>query len=273
MSIAADRAAATSTRRRRRGAAHNVWGVLRERLVNYAGFLVALFLIWRAAIWIWTIPPYLLPGPVAALTALGDNAGLIGISVAVTVGCTLAGMAISVTIAILLALAFLLSDLLSRALMPLVIVIRTVPMIAIAPLIVIVLGRGAWNSIGMVALLTFFQILLGVKKGLVSPTRNALEMMHTSGASVWQTLIKVRVPFAIPFVFTGLRIASGSALLCAMFAEWLSGSPGLGTLILNAYSTQNFPLMWAATLSSTTAAYLFFTLTIVAERMVLNRLG
>jgi NitT/TauT family transport system permease protein len=219
------------------------------------------------------IPPYLLPGPAAALTALSDNWRLIGGSAAFTIACTLAGMAISVAIAIALALAFLLSDSLSRALMPMVILIRTVPMIAVAPLIIIVFGRGPWNSIGMVALLTFFQIMLGARKGFVSPTRNTLEMMHTCGAGFWQTLTKVRVPFAIPYIFTGLRIAAGSALLCAMFAEWLSGAPGLGALILNSYSAENFPLMWATTLCSTTAAYLFFTLTIAAERLVLSRIG
>jgi len=259
-----------ATRRRPAG---GVVQVTLERLVNYAVFLVVLLLVWRAAVWILAIPPYLLPGPAAALMALYENARLIGASAAFTVGCTLAGMAISVTIAIALALAFLLSDGLSRALMPMIILIRTVPMIAVAPLVIIIFGRGPWNSIGMVALLTFFQIMLGAKKGFMSPTRNTLEMMHTYGGRFWQTLTKVRVPFAIPYIFTGLRIASGSALLCAMFAEWLSGAPGLGALILNSYSAENFPLMWATTLCSTTAAYLFFTLTIAAERLVLNRIG
>ncbi len=257
----------------RRGWSGSRLQVTVARLINYAAFLVVLFLVWRAAIWLLSIPPYLLPGPAAALTALYDNAGLIWAAAWFTIGCTLAGMAVSVTVAIGLALAFLLSDGLSRALMPLIIVIRTVPMIAVAPLIIVIFGRGPGNSIGMVALLTFFQIMLGAKKGFTSPTRNTLEMMHTYGAGFWPTLIKVRVPFAIPYIFTGLRIASGSALLCAMFAEWLSGAPGLGALILNAYSAENFPLMWATTLCSTTAAYLFFTFTIAAERLVLNRIG
>lgn len=269
--------AAEATSRRpmipRRLAPDSVLRVTLERLVNYAAFLVVLFILWQAAIRVIAIPPYLLPSPSAALLALHDNLRLIGTAAARTVGCTLAGMAISATVAIALALAFLLSRSLDRALMPLVILIRTVPMIAVAPLIIVIFGRGAWNSIGMVALLTFFQIMLGAKKGFAAPTRNTLEMMRTCGAGFWQTLVKVRFPFAIPYIFTGLRIASGSALLCAMFAEWLSGAPGLGTLILNAYSTENFPLMWAATLSSTTAAYFFFTLTIAAERFVLNRIG
>jgi len=272
MSMAAPSAGMPRSARRRR-AGGGALQVTLERLVNYAAFLLVLFLVWHTAIWIFRIPPYLLPGPASVLTALWANGGLIAIAAWFTIACTLAGMAISVTVAIVLALAFLLSDSLSRALTPLIIVIRTVPMIAVAPLIIVIFGRGHWNSIGMVALLTFFQIMLGARKGFVSPTRNTLEMMRTCGAGFWQTLVKVRVPFAIPYIFTGLRIASGSALLCAMFAEWLSGAPGLGALILNSYSTENFPLMWATTLCSTTAAYLFFTFTIAAERLVLNRIG
>jgi len=126
------------------------------------------------------------------------------------------------------------------------------------------------TTIGMVALLTFFQIMLAAKRGFLSPSANVLEMMHSYGASFWQTQLKVRMPFAVPYIFTGLRIASGSAILCAMFAEWLSGAPGLGLLILESYSVQNFPLMWATVLTSTTAAYLFFTLTLATERLVLD---
>lgn len=243
------------------------------RLANYAAVVAVLVLIWQAAIFILKIPAYLLPSPVSALSALHANAGQVGAATLFTVACTLAGMAISVTVAIVLALALLLSDSLSRALMPIIIIIRTVPMIAVAPLIIVIFGRGHWNSIGMVALLTFFQIMLAARKGFVSPTPNVLEMMRTCGASFWQILIKVRVPFAIPYIFTGLRIASSSALLCAMFAEWLSGAPGLGQLILDSYSIEDFPLMWATVFCSTTAAYLFFTLTIAAERLVLDRLG
>jgi NitT/TauT family transport system permease protein len=179
-------------------------------------------------------------------------------------------MAISVVVALVLALLFLASDTLNRALMPLIILIRTVPMIAIAPLIVLVFGRDKWNSIGMVALLTFFQIMLAAKKGFQAPSANMLEMMRTYGAGFAATVFKVRLPCALPFIFTGLQIAASSAILCAMFAEWLSGAPGLGTLMLDAYSTQNFALMWATLVASTTAAYLFLTLSMVAERAVLD---
>ncbi|WP_157218235.1 ABC transporter permease [Flavisphingomonas formosensis] len=241
-----------------------------HRIGNFLAFLLALGLIWQLLVTVFAIPRYLLPPPPAVLAAFGGHGGAILQAAGFTVLCTSIGMVISVVIAITLAIAFIASDRLSRALMPLIILIRTVPMIAVAPLIILIFGRGPANSIGMVALLTFFQIMLAAKRGFLSPSPNAMEMMHTYGASFWQIQLKVRVPFAIPYIFTGLRIASGSAILCAMFAEWLSGAPGLGMLILESYSVQDFPLMWAAVLTSTTAAYLFFTLTLAMERLVLD---
>jgi NitT/TauT family transport system permease protein len=241
------------------------------RLVNFAAILALLGLLWQGAIWLFAVPPYLMPAPPAVLATLIANAGLVRDAAAFTIGCTIAGMAISVAVALTFAVAFVASDLLGRALMPLMIAVRAVPMIAITPLIVIIFGRGPGNSIGMVALLTFFQIMLAARKGLTAPSANMLEMMHVYGAGFWRTQRMVRMPFAIPYLFTGLRIASGSAILCAMFAEWLSGTGGLGHLILDAYAVQDFSLMWAGVLTSMTAAYLFLTATIVAERLVMER--
>jgi NitT/TauT family transport system permease protein len=240
------------------------------RIANFVAFLVVIGLTWQGAVTLLAIPGYLLPAPPAVLAALANHAGEILTAAVFTVACTTIGMTISIVVAVGLAIAFIASERTSRALMPMIVLIRTVPMIAVAPLIILIFGRGPANSIGMVALLTFFQIMLAAKRGFLAPSANVLELMHSYGASFWQTQIKVRAPFAVPYIFTGLRIAAGSAILCAMFAEWLSGAPGLGLLILESYSMQNFPLMWATVLTSTTAAYLFFTLTLALERIVLD---
>jgi ABC-type nitrate/sulfonate/bicarbonate transport system permease component len=238
------------------------------RIVNLVLVLLAMAVIWQGVVTALAIPAYLLPPPAVVVSAFGAGLNQVAEAARFTVLCTLAGMAISIVVAISLAVIFIASERTSRALMPIIVLIRTIPMIAIAPLVILILGRGPGISIGMVALLTFFQIMLAAKRGFLSPSPNTLEMMHSYGASFWQTQIKVRVPFALPYIFTGLRIASSSAILCAMFAEWLSGAPGLGLLILDSYSVQNFPLMWATVLTSTTAAYMFFTLTLAAERFV-----
>jgi ABC-type nitrate/sulfonate/bicarbonate transport system permease component len=85
-----------------------------------------------------------------------------------------------------------------------------------------------------------------------------------------QTFLKVRFPFALPYIFTGLRAASASAILSAMLAEWLSGAPGLGTLILDAASYRDLGLLWAAVVVSMIMAFSIFALTAGAERRLLT---
>jgi NitT/TauT family transport system permease protein len=241
-----------------------------RRLGSFAAVLAVLFVLWQAALSLFGIPAFLMPAPPAVAAAFAENLGAIGDATLFTLACTLAGMAVSVVLAIGFAIAFVALPRLAEALMPVILIVRAVPMIAVAPLIILIFGRGAGASIGIVALLTYFQIMLAAWKGFLSPSESALELMRAYGAGFWQTQMKVRMPFAVPFVFTGLRIAAGSAILCAMFAEWLSGAPGLGSLILDAYSMQRFAVMWAGVLTSATVAYCFLTFTIVVEQMVLD---
>lgn len=254
--------------------AGRVWriagAVCLRRLRDYLAFLLVLGLGWQLLILLLGLPPYLLPSPLLIAQSLLGNADLISSATATTLLATLSGLAVAMAAAIALALMFMAAPLSEEALMPLIVVVRTVPMIAIAPLLVLLFGRGSSNSIGMVALLSFFQILLSAREGFQAPTRNMLELMHANGAGFWQIFLKLRVPAAMPHLFTGLRIASASAILCAMFAEWLSGSEGLGSLILDAYSRQDFALMWASVATGTSVSYLFFTATMALERAVMD---
>jgi NitT/TauT family transport system permease protein len=239
-----------------------------RRLLGYVAVVACIALLWQAAISVFGLPPYLLPSPGAATQAFLAHHAEIGKATWLTVQSTVTGMVAATLVAVLLALLFMASRTVDAALHPLIVLVRTVPMIAIAPVLVLVFGRDRWNGVGMVALLSFFQIMLAARKGLEAPGRHMLELMHCNGAGFWQTLWKLRVPCALTHLFTGLRIASASAILCAMFAEWLSGAPGLGSLILDANSKQDFALMWAAVGVGTTVSYLFFTFTIALERAV-----
>ena len=96
------------------------------------------------------------------------------------------------------------------------------------------LGRGINTSMVVVTIVSFFPLLVNLMRGLANADRNAAELLHVYGASRWQQLRYVRVPFALPFLFTGLRIAGANAILGAMLSEWITGSRGLGNLILEA---------------------------------------
>ncbi|MDR3375784.1 MAG: ABC transporter permease [Ancalomicrobiaceae bacterium] len=238
-----------------------------------AFFVVAVVLIvglWQGAIDLFDLKPFVVPTPMSVLVALNQDWPKLGAALGYTLRGTLFGLVISTSLALVLGTLFTLSDNLARAVMPLLIAIRTAPVLAIAPLLILIFGRGQAISIAVVVIVSFFPILVNATRGFRSTDANALELMHVCGATWLQTFFKVRLPFALPAIFTGLRAAATSGLLSAMLAEWLSGAPGLGTLILEAESFRKLPLMWAGVVLAMAVAFAIFALTVRMERSVVK---
>ncbi len=150
--------------------------------------------------------------------------------------------------------------------LPIVITLRTAPVLAIAPILIMIFGRGVGVAVAVVVIVCFFPIMVNAMKGFSSTKANALDLMHVIGASATSTFLKVRLPFALPFIFAGLRSAATAAMLAAMLAEWLSGAPGLGSMILDASAMKKSALLWAAVLVSMAAAFAIYAVTAAAER-------
>ena len=237
------------------------------RFVRYVAAVVAvLVILWQGAITLFGIEPFVAPTPASVAAALVEEREKLAAAILFTLRSTLGGIAIAVVLAVTFAGLFTLSPLLQRAVLPLIIVIRTAPILAIAPLLILLFGRGAATSVAVVVMVSFFPIMVNAARGFASPRTNALELMHVCGASWWQTFVKVRVPTAMPYIFVGIRMASAGAVLSAMRAEWLSGAPGIGTLILEASSFRNLPLMWAGVAVSMATATCVYGLTVTMER-------
>lgn len=229
-------------------------------------FALVVVALWKAAVTVFAVPPYIMPPPEATLAAFEANLGKIGISVALTLRNAAAGLVVAFLVAIGLAALFVNSQKATHAVLPIVIGLRTAPVLAIAPILIMVFGRGIGTAIVVVVIVSFFPIMVNAMKGFSSTRKNALELMHVLGASRVQLFLKVRFPFALPFIFAGLRSAATSAILSAMLAEWLSGAPGLGSLILDAASYRKNDLLWAAVVVSMLLAYLIFSMTTLVEK-------
>ncbi len=232
--------------------------------------LVGLVLAWRAMIAIWGIPQYLVPGPASVLAAAMAHAGVLLARAGYTLGSAMLGLGISGVFAVALSLAFTSSRRLAQASLPLVVAFRSAPVTAIAPLIMLMVGRGIGTSVIVVTIVSFFPLYVNLMRGLAAPDRNAVELMLVTGATRWQQLRYVRIPYAMPFLFTGLRVAGGSAILGAMLSEWLTGAPGLGMLILSSGDLREVELLWAATILSVLVALGVFWGTSAAERALLG---
>ena len=239
---------------------------LRRGTVFVALLLGVVILIWTGIITAFDVPHFVAPSPKAVWGALTGEWAVLSQALAYTLRSTMAGMALALILALALATLFTFSELLSRAFLPLIVILRTAPILAIAPLLIMIFGRGQATSVAVVVMVSFFPMMVNAARGFRSARTNVLELMHVCGARWWQTFLKVRLPFAAPFVFTGIRMAAAGAVLSAMLAEWLSGAPGLGTLILEASSFRRLPLMWAGVVLSMAASTSLYVLTVQLER-------
>jgi ABC-type nitrate/sulfonate/bicarbonate transport system permease component len=235
--------------------------------------MLGLFVVWQGAILVFKIPPYILPAPGAVAAAFATNAETIADHTGFTLLSAFLGLVASSSLAIGLAMAFVTYKTVAKMSMPLVIVFRTAPVTAIAPLIMLFVGRGIATSVVVVVVVSFFPILVNMMRGLLSADPRALEMLHVYGATRWQHIKLVQAPYSLPFLFTGLRVAAASAVLGSMLSEWVTGSPGLGLLILDSGVMREIEVLWASVLTAVFFALVIFFITSAAERAVLHWKG
>ena len=185
-----------------------------------------------------------------------------------------AGFFIGGLLGFVLGIAFAHSGLLERGLLPYVVASQTVPLLAIAPMVVIWLG-GSWFSVAVIAAyLTFFPVTINTLQGLRSPEPTAVELMHSYAASSWDILWKLRVPTALPYIFTALKVSATASVVGAIIGELPSGiADGLGRVILNfnQYYATGPEKLWASILFASLTGMLFFLVVTLLERVLVHK--
>ena len=212
------------------------------------------------------MPAYLMPPPDAALGALARNRSLIFGNMLFTLAEAGLGLTISAVLAVAFGGLFVASRTAQRLAFPWAVALRSVPVVAIAPIVTLMVGRGLWAGIVVVVLAAFFPILVNCMRGFASVDRGPLELMHVYAANRWEIFWYVRLPYAIGFMFSGLRTAAPIAVLGAMLSEWLTGNRGLGYLILDAAAVRELDLLWAAIFVSMVLGLVVFWTTATLEQ-------
>jgi len=235
--------------------------------------IAATLVVWVLGLELTDTPSYLAAGPAVAFEAMIEERALILDGLRITMIEAGVGLAVSTTLALLLAALFVTLPTAERAMMPMALVFRSVPVVAIAPLIVLMVGRGLSTSVICVTIVTFFPVLVLATRGFRSLAPEMLELFRVHGATTSQIFRHARIPNAIPFIFTGLRVAAAKGVLGAMLAEWLTGSEGLGYLLVFASSRRQIGLLWATLVVATVSAIVIFQTTVAAERALQRRVG
>jgi putative hydroxymethylpyrimidine transport system permease protein len=223
--------------------------------------------LWELVVRIAHIPEYLLPAPSQIAADLAADWPVLGPALLVTLREVLLGFAIAAVAGVGLAVLLHLSPVVRRAVYPLLIGSQTVPIIVLAPILVIMLGYGMAPKLVIVALICFFPIVVNGVDGLRSVDPELILMMRTLDASSWAILRRVEFPAALPSMFSGLRVAATFAAIGAVFGEWSGSNQGLGYVMLAATPNLLTARIFAAIVLLTVVALVLFGVVSLAERI------
>jgi NitT/TauT family transport system permease protein len=228
---------------------------------------VALFLlilaVWQMATSVGNIPRYLLPGPTNVSAAGVANAAKLAKATGVTAAGAVCGFAMSVAFGTLIAVVFSQSALIRRSFFPYAIFLQTVPIVAVAPLIVLWSGTGFRSVVIVSFIVSLFPVVTNGTAGLTAIDPDLIDLFQLHGASRWQTLVKLRLPSAVPSIVTGARTSSGLAVIGTIVGEFFVGYDaserfGLGYLIQQSSDQLKTDLLFGAVLLSTLLGLVVF---------------
>ena len=205
-----------------------------------------LLAVWQTVVWATGVPPYILPGPWRVARAWEAHIGVILDHTARTASEILLGLLLGAALGAVSALAMTAFRPARLWLMPVLVVSQAVPVVALAPLLVLWFGYGIASKVAMATLIIFFPVTTSFLDGLRRTDPGWMDLAQTMGASQWAALRHIRIPAALPSLASGLRVAAAVAPIGAVIGEWVGSSGGLGYLMLHANARMQVDLLFAA---------------------------
>lgn len=225
-------------------------------------------LVWQGIVWITGVPPFILPSPLRVAQAAIANRVLIAENAVVTAAEVALGLMIGTVLGALTAIQLASSARLHRMVMPLLIFTQAVPVFALAPILTLWFGYGIASKVVMAVLIIYFPVTSAFYDGLTRVPSGILDMAKTMGGSKQQVMRRIRIPHAMPYLGSGLKLAAVYAPIGAVIGEWVGASKGLGYLMLLANGRAKTDLMFASlfTLAIMTLL-LHFVISRLSDRM------
>ncbi|OPG04112.1 ABC transporter permease [Streptomyces sp. GKU 895] len=251
-------------------------GVLRP-LLNVIVTMAAVVVLWIVFLEVYDLDPLVAKSPVDIFHYLftGTDADAHRSLVSSGLGRTLLdagfGFVAGLVAAVVVAVVFVLSRSVEQALLPVAVVLRSVPLVAMTPLITLVFGRGLMATTVISGLIVFFPALVTMAFGLRSASRQAADLCRAYGAGDWTVARKVMLPSAVPAFFASARVGVPGALIGALLAEWLSTGQGLGYAMLKDSSTFDYDHLWASVAVLTAVSALAYNIIAAVETVALAR--
>jgi NitT/TauT family transport system permease protein len=252
-----------------RFAARQRWLLWRKRLLPLAA-VIGLVLVWWQSVEIFDIKPFIAPSPIAVAKVLAARFETLMSNLAPTAIEAVLGFLLGNFSAIVIATVFVHRKTMEEAFFPIAVMVNTIPVVAKAPILVLLLGNGMEPKIAIAALICFFPTLVNMTRGLRDVSPEQLELMRVLSASPGEIFWKLRVQHSLPYLFSALKIAASTAVIGAIVGEWIGSNIGIGALIIQATYSFDSPLLYATIVVGSTFSALFFALISLIERRVVR---
>jgi NitT/TauT family transport system permease protein len=242
---------------------------MRRRMLPAAGIL-ALIGAWAALVYILKVPTFVAPSPQLVAATLVNKFNILMVNLLPTAIEALSGFLLGNLSAIIIATVFVHKKSMEQAFFPVVVLINSIPVVAKAPILVLLLGNGMEPKIAIAALVCFFPTLVNMVRGLESISPQSLELMKVLSASKTEIFFKLRLLNSLPYLFSALKIAASTAVIGAIVGEWIGSTTGIGALIIQ--STYNFDsaMLYATVIVGSAFSVTFFLTITLIERLVVR---
>jgi len=224
------------------------------RILGPAAVFAIVLVVWWAATAFQWVDGLVLPSPIAVAMLFWTDPGVLAFNAAVTATEAVAGLVIGNALGLALAVLFVGSPLSRRSVLPLAMAAQSIPIVAITPALIIGFGNGMEPKIIVAVFLVFFPMLVNGMRGLRSADAEVGELLHSLSASGLQRLWMVRLPAALPYIFTALKFSACGCFVAAIVSEWVASDRGLGHLIVLASSQYRTDEVWAAVIICTASS-------------------
>ena len=239
-----------------------------RRYAPTALLLLAALAVWQLVASLESVDDLTLASPGETVQAFGDDGSLLLDNAATTFLEVILGLALAVVLGGAAAIAMHLRRTVRDAAYPLLIASQAIPIVVIAPLVILAFDYTIWPKVVIVTLICFFPVTVNLMDGLRSVEPELLKLMRSLGASRLATLRKVELPSSLPFLFSGLKIAATVSVIGAVFGEWAGADKGLGRLVLLGINQLETPRVYAGVVVLTVMALAMFLLIVLAERVL-----
>ena len=252
--------------------AREAWNAARRRARRARRLLpllgaASLLFVWWALVAVFDVKPFIAPAPQVVAATLISRGDVLLANLWPTAIEAVCGFLIGNLAAIVMATLFVHRKTLELMFFPVVVLINPVPVVAKAPILVLLLGNGLAPKIAIAAIICFFPTLVNMVRGLEAVSPQALELMHVLSASKWEVFTRLRLQTSIPYLFSALKIAASTAVVGAIVGEWIGSQVGIGALIIQATYNFDSALLYATVICGSAFSVLFFLTIRLIERL------